>query len=88
MNAQDNTTWGGTNRFATVSGSIGYLSSWTANFNVTAPSTPGTYNFQTKLVADGFAWFGATSTNVVVTVQPQPAVTSLPAKAPVSWVSP
>jgi hypothetical protein len=30
----------------------------TFNFNVTAPSTPGMYNFQWKMVQDFVEWFG------------------------------
>jgi hypothetical protein len=40
----------------------------TFNFNVTAPSTGGSYNFQWRMVQDGVEWFGASSTNAVVQV--------------------
>jgi RHS repeat-associated protein len=42
--------------------------STTFNFNVTAPTTPGVYNFQWKMVRDGVQWFGALSANVAVGV--------------------
>src|SRR5262249_38857592 len=42
-------------------------SSATFNFNVTAPSTPGSYNFQWGM-KNGGTYFGAASTNVVVSV--------------------
>ncbi|MGE0519941.1 MAG: M12 family metallo-peptidase [Candidatus Binatia bacterium] len=35
---------------------------------VTAPSTPGTYNFQWRMVRDGVSWFGAASANTAVSV--------------------
>lgn len=38
------------------------------NFPVTAPSTPGTYNFQWQMVQDGVEWFGALTPNVAVNV--------------------
>jgi hypothetical protein len=65
QNPQDNNTWG-LNRVALTS-STAPNSNATFTFNVTAPSTPGTYNFQWKM-NDGSAFFGATSTNVAVQV--------------------
>lgn len=38
-------------------------------FNVTAPSAPGSYNFQWRMVQDGVEWFGAHTPNVVVNVR-------------------
>ena len=38
------------------------------NFDVTAPTTAGTYNFQWRMVWDGFVWFGDFTPNVAVTV--------------------
>ncbi|MFL6232806.1 MAG: S8 family serine peptidase, partial [Thermoanaerobaculia bacterium] len=45
----------------------------TLSFNVTAPSTPGTYNFQWQMVQECVAWFGDLTPNVAVTVQAAPA---------------
>ncbi|MFL6236178.1 MAG: NBR1-Ig-like domain-containing protein, partial [Thermoanaerobaculia bacterium] len=45
----------------------------TLSFNVTAPSTPGTYNFQWQMVQECVTWFGDLTPNVVVTVQTAPA---------------
>jgi GBS Bsp-like repeat-containing protein len=39
-------------------------------FNVTAPSTPGTYNFQWDMVQEGVAWFSTPTPNVAVSVIP------------------
>jgi serine protease len=44
----------------------------TLNFTVTAPSTPGTYNYQWQMVQECVTWFGDPTPNVVVTVQPAP----------------
>jgi hypothetical protein len=41
----------------------------TLTFNVTAPSTPGTYNFQWRMIQECVAWFGDFSPNVPVTVR-------------------
>ena len=40
----------------------------TFNFNITAPTTAGTYNFQWQMLQEGVAWFGAATTNVAITV--------------------
>ena len=42
-------------------------------FTITAPSTQGTYNFQWKMVKEGATWFGETSTNVQIKVNPVPS---------------
>jgi subtilisin family serine protease len=66
QNPQDNFTWG----FARVS-----LPTMTAagqqvtfNFTVTAPSTPGTYNFQWRMLQEAVEWFGPLTQNVAVSV--------------------
>jgi Bacterial Ig domain/Ig-like domain from next to BRCA1 gene len=74
QNAADNTTWG-TNRIA-LPANVAPGGSVTFSTNVTAPATGGSYNFQWRMVQDGVAWFGATSTNVVV-VDNAPPVVSL-----------
>src|SRR5207253_2652947 len=66
QNPQDNTTWG-TNRVSLPSGSsVAPGANVTFSFNVTAPATKGTYNFQWRIVQDGVEWFGALSANVAV----------------------
>lgn len=66
QNPQDNSTWG--------LGRVGLPNSVPPgatvmfNFTVTAPSTPGAYNFQWRMVQDGVEWFGDFSPNIVVTV--------------------
>ena len=72
QNPIDNLTWG-IGRVAT-SGQITLGQEVTFSFNVTAPSSPGTYNFQWRMVRDGVTWFGAQTANVSVTiVAPPPA---------------
>jgi RHS repeat-associated protein len=69
QNPQDNTTWTGSTRVALPGAASvapnGYV---TFNFNVTAPSTPGNYNFQWRMLQESVEWFGALTTNVVVKV--------------------
>lgn len=43
-------------------------SNYTFSFNVTAPTTPGVYNFQNRMVQDGVEWFGDFTPNVPVNV--------------------
>ena len=70
QNAQDNTTWG-MGRVA-LPQSVAPGATATFNFNVTAPSTLGSYNFQWKMVQDGVEWFGDLSTNVAVVTEAAP----------------
>jgi RHS repeat-associated protein len=66
QNAQDNTTWG----MARVSlpSSVAPGASVTFNFTITAPSAPGTYNFQWRMVQDMVEWFGDFTPTVGVAV--------------------
>jgi len=40
----------------------------TFSFNVRAPSSPGNYNFQWKMVKDGVEWFGDLSLNMSISI--------------------
>jgi hypothetical protein len=64
---QDNTIWG-LGR-VDLPGTIARSAEATFSFTVTAPSTPGTYNFQWQLLQEGVEWFGDTSENVAVTIE-------------------
>ncbi|MBS0337601.1 MAG: hypothetical protein JSS40_12445, partial [Proteobacteria bacterium] len=64
QNAQDNTTWGPLR--VELPNSVAPGSNVTFNFNVTAPATPNTYNFQWRMVQDAVEWFGDYSANVAV----------------------
>ena len=67
QNPQDNGTWGG--RIVLASGeSIAPGASKTFTFNVKAPATPGTYNFQWQMLREGVEWFGDKTPNVAVNV--------------------
>jgi Ig-like domain from next to BRCA1 gene len=66
QNPQDNLTWG-INRVSlpaavTPGGQV------TFTFDVTAPTTPGSYDFQWRMVQDGVEWFGDFTPDVLVDV--------------------
>jgi|GEM_PF-865151 len=79
QNPQDNTTWGNTMVVNTSNGpvtvgrvalpnSVAPGQQVAFSFNVTAPTVPGTYNFQWEMLQEAVAWFGDKSQNVAVTV--------------------
>ncbi len=76
-NPQNNTTWGVPRAYLDPADSIGHGQLKTFTFLVTAPSVPGTYNFQWQMVQDGVAWFGDLTPNlaVSVTVPVEPVLT-------------
>ena len=61
----DNGTWGTAHPALPYNVPPG--SQVTFNFNVTAPTTPGTYNFQWRMI-DNWQWFGDRTDNVAVSV--------------------
>jgi hypothetical protein len=73
QNPQDNTTWGLNRVF--MPGNVAPGAQGTFNFTVTAPPSPGAYNFQWRMVQENVQWFGAFSRNVVVAVNTQPTGT-------------
>ncbi len=75
QNPQDNATWG-LNR-VTLSSSVLPNANATFTFSVTAPATAGSYNFQWRMLQEGAGYFGASSTNIVVSVTPASSGTSL-----------
>jgi len=69
QNPQDNTRWTGATRvYLAPADNIAPGQQKTFSFAITAPSTPGSYNFQWQMVHEGIAWFGALTPNVVITV--------------------
>lgn len=66
QNPQDNTTWG-LNRVSLASPVVAGANV-TFTFTITAPATAGTYNFQWRMLQNGSGYFGATSTNVTISV--------------------
>jgi len=67
QNPHENTNWGASR--VTLPGDVAPGQDAVVTWNVTAPSTAGTYNFQWRMLNLGVEWFGELSTNVVVTVQ-------------------
>lgn len=67
QNPQNNTTWDADGRIALPS-SVAPNATVTFSFNVVAPPTGGSYNFQWRMLQDSATWFGATTTNVAVIV--------------------
>ena len=66
LNPQGNATWGLSQ--VGLTGSVAPGAQATFTFNVTAPSTAGTYNFQWGMLQSGVGYFGSASPNVAVTV--------------------
>lgn len=66
QNPASNTTWGMSK--VNLTSAVAPSAQTTFNFNVTAPSTAGTYNFQWKMLEGTNGWFGAQSTNIAVNV--------------------
>jgi hypothetical protein len=68
QNPQDNGTWGTGRVYLPDGVAVPPGSAYTFNFNVTAPSTPGTYNFQWRMVQEGVEWFGDYTPNLLIDV--------------------
>ena len=68
QNPGDNTVWGAGRVNLGGGDSIGSGVSKSFTFNAVAPATPGTYNFQWRMVQDGVEWFGDYTPNVAVAV--------------------
>ena len=79
----DNTTWG-FNRVS-LAGTVTPNTAVMFNFNATAPTAAGTYNFDWKMVQDGVEWFGAVNAGtIVVNAASTPAAPSNLAASPIS----
>jgi len=77
QNPQDNSTWGVSRVSLDSADSIAPGQSKTFSFTVTAPTTPGSYNFQWGMLQEGVEWFGSYSTNMPILVNvPVPVITS------------
>jgi len=70
-NPQDNMRWW-LGRVGLPWEPVNPTQSVTFNFNATAPSSPGTYPFDWKMVEDGIEWFGATCQKNINVVNPPP----------------
>lgn len=67
-NPSGNTRWGLDRVHMPGAASITPGNNFTFSFSVTAPVTPGTYNFQWRMLLNGTGTFGQASTNVSVVV--------------------
>ena len=63
-----NTTWG-LNRVELATSQTGPGNTATFNFQVRAPSAPGTYTFQWQMLQEGSEWFGVATYPITVTVR-------------------
>ena len=71
QNPQDNVNWGTNRVYMGSSDSVVPNQSYAFTFTITAPLTPGSYNFQWRMIQEtSTGWFGPTSTNVVIRVIP------------------
>jgi len=80
-----------------LSSEVGPNDTYTFTFNLTAPTTPGTYTTDWRMLREGVTWFGATcSVNVnVVATDTQPpstptnlqAVVKSPTRVDLSWTA-
>ncbi|MEK9182501.1 MAG: Ig-like domain-containing protein, partial [Patescibacteria group bacterium] len=67
---QDNTTWGANRFYLETSDTVAPGQSKTFTMPITAPSSPGTYIFQWRMVKELVGWFGDFSRSISVTVSP------------------
>ncbi|MFC1679029.1 Ig-like domain-containing protein [Elusimicrobiota bacterium] len=70
QNPRDNKTWGTHRVFLSEAEAVAPGGSKTFAFEVTAPTSAGTYDFQWRMVRDHVEWFGEMSENVSVRVDP------------------
>jgi RHS repeat-associated protein len=84
QNPVNNMVWG-TGR-AELPTNVPAGASVTFAFQITPP-TAGTYNFQWRMVKEGVAWFGETSTNVALAVGPYNPPPTVAMTAPASGTS-
>ncbi|QQP98573.1 RHS repeat domain-containing protein [Lysobacter enzymogenes] len=67
QNPRDNWNWGRGRADMTSDVAPGAVA--TFNFDVVAPATPGTYDFQWQMLQEGVQWFGAATTNLAILVR-------------------
>lgn len=72
QNPQDNGTWGTGRVNLEASDSIDHRDQKTFTFEITAPSSAGTYNFQWRMLQEGVSWFGDFTDNVLIQVTAPP----------------
>jgi hypothetical protein len=67
QNPQDNTTWG--IQRIDVPNDVAPGAEVTFSFQITAPTVPGTYNLQWRMVEELVTWFGDFTPNIPIVVQ-------------------
>ena len=67
-NPSGNKTWGLDRMYIPAGTNVAPGSDYTFMATVTAPLTPGSYNFQWRMLLNGVGTFGQPSVNVVVSV--------------------
>jgi RHS repeat-associated protein len=93
VNPQDNRTWNSTGRvYYSGTTYTGSGVSTAFKFSVTAPSKPGTYNFQWQMIQDGVGWFGDKTENLAIVVTagdgPSASLSVTPTNVRVSGTTP
>ena len=68
QNPQDNGVWGTGRVYLSAGESIASGASKTFSFNVVAPASSGTYDFQWRMLREGAEWFGEYTQNIQVSV--------------------
>lgn len=68
QNPENNQTWGLSRVYLGPRDNIGRGQQQTFSFTVTAPSVPGTYNFQWQMVQEGLAWLPEPTPNTQISV--------------------
>ncbi|MBN8886231.1 MAG: IPT/TIG domain-containing protein, partial [Rudaea sp.] len=69
LGSQNGVDWGVGQRVA-LPNDVAYGQQVTFNFTITAPATPGSYNFVWQMLQDGVGWFGTIAPAAAVTVTP------------------
>lgn len=70
QNPRDNNIWDTSRAYLSSIDSVTTNQQKTFTFNIKAPSTPGNYNFQWKMLQEFIEWFGDYTPNKVITVAP------------------
>lgn len=75
QNPENNSTWGKAREGVPTTVSVSPGQQVTFSFSITAPSTPGTYNFQWRMVQEFVQWFGDFTPNLLINVVTAPTPT-------------
>jgi len=62
----------------TISGDVRPGNTYTFTFTMTAPTTPGTYTTDWRMIREGVTWFGATHSEQVTVISTAPTITQQP----------